>query len=50
MAFVEGIMRARDDLDKSAVSDILDSVKRKVASDTVADPEIPSIFTRLPIK
>lgn len=43
-------MRARDDLDKSAVSDIVDSVKRKVASDHPAEPEEPSIFSRLPIK
>lgn len=47
---MEAIMKARDDLDRSAVTDIMDSVKRKVNSEVVAEPETPSIFTRLPLK
>jgi len=43
-------MKARDDLDRSAVSDIMDSVKRKVQSEQVDAPEQPSIFDRLPAK
>ncbi|KAI5478010.1 exocyst complex component sec6 [Pseudohyphozyma bogoriensis] len=50
LAFVEALMKARDDLDRSAVSDIMESVKRKVNSEIVAEPEVPSIFTRLPAK
>lgn len=42
-------MKAREDLDKSAVSDIMESIKRKV-SERVEENEIPSIFTRLPLK
>lgn len=41
-------MKARDDLDRSAVSDIMDSVKRKVSSEAVEGSEVPSIFARLP--
>lgn len=43
-------MKARDDLDRSAVSDIMDSVKRKVQSEKVEAPEAPSIFERMPAK
>lgn len=41
-------MKARDDLDRSAVSDIMDSIKRKVASEVDAEPDPPNILTRLP--
>ncbi|BGP41626.1 SNARE-binding exocyst subunit S6 [Rhodotorula kratochvilovae] len=50
LAFTEALMKARDDLDRSAVSDIMDSVRRKVAGETVDAPDAPSIFERLPAK
>ncbi|GAA6007134.1 SNARE-binding exocyst subunit SEC6 [Rhodotorula paludigena] len=50
LAFTEALMKARDDLDRSAVSDIMDSVKRKVQSEKVEAPEAPSIFERMPAK
>ncbi|BGP71825.1 SNARE-binding exocyst subunit S6 [Rhodotorula toruloides] len=50
LAFTEQLMKARDDLDRSAVSDIMDSVKRKVQSEKVEQPDQPSIFDRLPPK
>lgn len=43
LAFVEGIMKARDDLDRSAVSEVMDSVRRKVKEENITDRE----FTRL---
>jgi exocyst complex component 3 len=43
-------MKARDDLDRGAVSDIMDSVKRKVRAEAIDEPDQPSIFTRLPAK
>jgi exocyst complex component 3 len=43
-------MKARDDLDRSAVNDIMESVKRKVNSEVVEAPEQPSIFERMPAK
>lgn len=50
VAFVEGLMKARDDLERSAVSEIMDNVKRKVASESAVEGEAPSIFSRLPVK
>ncbi|GAA5985834.1 hypothetical protein JCM11641_005315 [Rhodosporidiobolus odoratus] len=50
LVFTEAVMKARDDLDRSAVNDIMDSVKRKVSSEVVEGPEQPSIFERMPAK
>ncbi|GAA5888098.1 hypothetical protein JCM5296_005432 [Sporobolomyces johnsonii] len=50
LAFTEALMKARDDLDRGAVNDIMDSVKRKVNSEKVDAPEQPSIFDRMPPK
>ncbi|GAA6053135.1 hypothetical protein JCM3770_002871 [Rhodotorula araucariae] len=50
LAFTEALMKARDDLDRSAVSDIMDSVRRKVAGEQVDAPDAPSIFDRMPAK
>ncbi|KAM0786314.1 hypothetical protein ACM66B_001791 [Microbotryomycetes sp. NB124-2] len=50
LAFVENLMKARDDLDRSAVNDIMESVKRKVSNEVLSEPETPSIFSRLPAK
>ncbi|SCV74869.1 BQ2448_7898 [Microbotryum intermedium] len=50
VAFVEGLLKARDDLDRSSTNDIMESVKRKAAQDAGGDPDQPSIFSRLPAK
>lgn len=51
LAFTESLMKARDDLDRSAVNDIMESVKRKVNSEVVVEEqEQPSIFERMPAK
>ncbi|KAK4050257.1 SNARE-binding exocyst subunit S6 [Microbotryomycetes sp. JL201] len=50
LGFVENLMKARDDLDRSAVGDIMESVKRKVSNEILSEPETPSIFSRLPAK
>ncbi|GAA5933678.1 SNARE-binding exocyst subunit SEC6 [Sporobolomyces koalae] len=53
LAFMESLMKARDDLDKSAVNEIMESVKRKVKETRVVGEgmeEPPSIFDRLPTK
>lgn len=39
LGFVEGIMKARDDLDRSAVSEVMESVRRKVKEENIADRE-----------
>jgi hypothetical protein len=37
--FVEGLMKARGDFDRSAVSDVMESVKRKVKDENLTDRE-----------
>ena len=37
LAFVEGLMKAREDLDRSAVNEVMDSVKRKVKDEGLTD-------------
>lgn len=39
VAFVEGLMKARDDLDRTAVSEVMESVKRKVKEEGLSDRE-----------
>jgi exocyst complex component 3 len=37
VAFVEGLMKARGDLDRAAVSEVMDSIKRKVKDENLID-------------
>jgi hypothetical protein len=39
IAFVEGLMKARGDLDRSGVNDVMESVKRKVKDENLTDRE-----------
>jgi len=41
LAFVEGLMKAREDLDRSAVNEVMESVKRKVKDDNITDRMLP---------
>ncbi|KAF8318667.1 exocyst complex component sec6 [Clavulina sp. PMI_390] len=50
IAFVEGIMKARDDLDRSAVSEVMESVKRKVKEENIQDPREPTIMKKIVIQ
>ncbi len=43
IAFVESLMKARGDLDRSAVSEVMDSIKRKVKEEGLSDREYPTI-------
>ncbi|KAG0143850.1 hypothetical protein CROQUDRAFT_48201 [Cronartium quercuum f. sp. fusiforme G11] len=45
VGFTEGLLKARDDLDKSAVNEIMESIKKKKAD--LIEPELPTIFSRL---
>ena len=38
-AFVEGLVKARNDLDRSAVSEVMDSIKRKANSEDLTERE-----------
>ncbi|KAG6837354.1 hypothetical protein H0H93_010956 [Arthromyces matolae] len=48
--FVEGLMKARGDLDRSAVSDVMESVKRKVKEEGLKDPPEPTIMKKINIQ
>jgi hypothetical protein len=37
LTFVEGLMKSRGDLDRSAVSEVMDSIKRKVKEENLSD-------------
>ncbi|CAL1715329.1 unnamed protein product [Somion occarium] len=48
VAFVEALMKARDDLDRSAVSEVMESVKRKVKEENLTDQ--PTIMKKIAIQ
>ncbi|KAH9951185.1 exocyst complex component sec6 [Amylocystis lapponica] len=50
IAFVESLMKARGDLDRSAVSEVMDSVKRKVKEEGITDPPEPTIMKKITIQ
>ncbi|KAF9531774.1 exocyst complex component sec6 [Crepidotus variabilis] len=47
IAFVEALFKSRSDFDRSAVSDIMDSVKRKVKDEGLTDPPDPTIMKKV---
>ncbi|KAF8329478.1 exocyst complex component Sec6 [Cantharellus anzutake] len=47
LTFVEGLMKARDDLDRSAVNQVMESVKRKVKEEGLGDPPEPTIMKKI---
>jgi hypothetical protein len=44
LAFVEAIMKARDDFDRVVVQDIMDTLRRKVREEGITDPPEPTIM------
>ncbi|KAI0072648.1 exocyst complex component sec6 [Panus rudis PR-1116 ss-1] len=50
IAFVEALMKARGDFDRSAVNEVMESVKRKVKEENLTDPEEPTIMKRVMIQ
>lgn len=44
LAFVEALMRARDDLDRSAVAEIMETLRRKVREEDLGEPAEPTIM------
>ncbi|KDR80552.1 hypothetical protein GALMADRAFT_240857 [Galerina marginata CBS 339.88] len=50
IAFVEGLMKARGDFDRSAVSEIMDSIKRKVKEEGLTDPPEPTIMKKVNVQ
>ncbi|KAH9028315.1 exocyst complex component Sec6 [Lactarius hengduanensis] len=50
LAFVEGLMKARGDLDRSSVNEVMDSIKRKVKEGDLRDPPKPTIMKKITIE
>jgi len=50
IAFVESLMKCRGDLDRSAVSEVMDGVKRKVKDENLQDPEEPTIMKKISVQ
>jgi len=50
IAFVEGLMKARDDLDRSSVNEVMESVKRKVKDEGLTDPPEPTIMKKIAVQ
>ncbi|KAF8967657.1 exocyst complex component sec6 [Flammula alnicola] len=50
IAFVEGLMKSRSDFDRSAVSEIMDSIKRKVKDEGLTDPAEPTIMKKVNVQ
>lgn len=48
--FVEGLMKARGDLDRSGVSEVMDSIKRKVKDEGLTDPPQPTIMKKITVQ
>ncbi|KAH7885843.1 exocyst complex component Sec6-domain-containing protein [Phlebopus sp. FC_14] len=50
ISFVEGLMKARGDFDRSAVSEVMDSVKRKVKDEGLTEPPEPTIMKKIVVQ
>ncbi|KAJ7224349.1 exocyst complex component Sec6 [Mycena pura] len=50
LAFIEGLMKARGDLDRSAVNEVMDSIKKKVKDEGLTDPPEPTIMKKVAIQ
>ncbi|OAX43205.1 exocyst complex component Sec6 [Rhizopogon vinicolor AM-OR11-026] len=48
--FVEGLMKARGDFDRSAVNEVMDSIKRKVKDEGLTDPPEPTIMKKITVQ
>jgi hypothetical protein len=47
LAFTEALLRARDNLDRADVADIMDQLRRRVAEEGLGEPEEPTIMVRI---
>lgn len=50
VGFVEGLMRCRSDLDRTAVGEVMESVKRKVKDEGLGDPPEPTIMQKVAVQ
>ncbi|KIO15661.1 hypothetical protein M407DRAFT_86880, partial [Tulasnella calospora MUT 4182] len=50
LQFVEALMKARDDMDRSGVNEVMDSIKRKVKEENLGEPEEPTIMKKIVVQ
>lgn len=50
LAFVESLLRARDDLDRSAVNETMESIKKKVKDENITDPPEATIMKKITVQ
>ncbi|TRM65365.1 exocyst complex component Sec6-domain-containing protein [Schizophyllum amplum] len=50
LQFVEGLVKARSDLDRSAVSEVMESIKRKANAEELGDPSAPTIMKKISVQ
>ncbi|WVQ64546.1 uncharacterized protein L199_002713 [Kwoniella botswanensis] len=47
LVFVEGILKARDDLDKIQLNETIEMLRRKIKDEDIVDPEEPTIMVKV---
>ncbi|WRT63590.1 uncharacterized protein IL334_000513 [Kwoniella shivajii] len=47
LVFIENLLRARDDLDKIQLNEIMDTLRRKTKEEEITDPEEPTIMIKV---
>ncbi|WVW81514.1 hypothetical protein I302_103508 [Kwoniella bestiolae CBS 10118] len=47
LVFIEGILRARDDLDKIQLNEAIEMLRRKIKDEGIVDPEEPTIMVKV---
>ncbi|KAK8845383.1 hypothetical protein IAR55_006096 [Kwoniella newhampshirensis] len=47
LAFVEALMKARDDLDRVQVGEIMEMLRRKIKEEDIGEPEEPTIMVKV---
>jgi len=47
LSFVEALLKARDDFDRAAVNEAMETIKRKVKEENIGDPPEPTIMKKI---
>ncbi|KAJ7583216.1 exocyst complex component sec6 [Mycena floridula] len=50
LGFIEGLIRARGDLDRSAANEVIDAIKRKIKDEGITDPPEPTIMKKINVQ
>ncbi|KAG9053144.1 SNARE-binding exocyst subunit S6 [Serendipita sp. 407] len=50
LAFVENLIRARDDFDRSAANEAMEAIKKKIKDENITDPPEPTVMKKVIIQ